>query len=135
MGIQTNALLVISIPLLGSLLIPLLGWAGLKKATGPLTVILIGAANILTWPLLLPVLHGGMWHWSYGLYRWISLSLTVDALAVFMAFTASLIATLIAIYSLGYIEHTDDEPEYYFIVTLFLGAMMGLVFSTNLIFL
>ena len=52
-----------------------------------------------------------------------------------MAFASSLIATLIAIYSLGYIEHTDDEPEYYFIVTLFLGAMMGLVFSDNLIFL
>ena len=52
-----------------------------------------------------------------------------------MAFTASLIATLIAIYSLGYIEHGEDEPEYYFVVTLFLGAMMGLVFSSNLLFL
>jgi len=135
MDIQSIALRIILVPLLGSLLIPVLGWFKLRKATGYLAVLLIGAANVMTWSLLGPALSGKTGAWSLPLYDGINFSLTIDALAVFMAFASSLIATLIAIYSLGYIEHTDDEPEYYFIVTLFLGAMMGLVFSNNIIFL
>jgi NADH:ubiquinone oxidoreductase subunit 5 (subunit L)/multisubunit Na+/H+ antiporter MnhA subunit len=88
----------------------------------------------LTWSLLPQALHGAPVRWSLPILPPIlSLSLTVDALAVFMALTSSLIATLIAVYSLGYIAHDENEPEYYFVVTLFLGAMMGLVFSTHLI--
>jgi NADH:ubiquinone oxidoreductase subunit 5 (subunit L)/multisubunit Na+/H+ antiporter MnhA subunit len=135
MDMQTTVLLVIGVPLLGSLLIPLLGWFKLPKVTGYVCVALIGAAHVLSWTLLGPALGGITTHWSKPLYEWASFSLTFDALAAFMAFTASLIATLIAIYSLGYIEHGEDEPEYYFVVTLFLGAMMGLVFSSNLLFL
>jgi len=135
MDIETLVLRIIFIPLLGSLLIPVLGWIGRKKATGYLAVALIGTAHVLTWFLLGSALSGRTLQWSFSLYKMVNFSLTFDALSAFMAFTSSLIATLIAVYSLGYIEHDDDEPEYYFIVTLFLGAMMGLVFSTNLIFL
>ena len=137
MDLQTTALAIIAIPLLGSLLIPILGWlrqgeAHRLRGRGPhrhrpradLDAAGPGASA------------GTVTSCQIPFYRaWCNLSLTIDALAVFMAFTASLIATLIAIYSLGYIEHDEHEPEYYFIVTLFLGAMMGLVFSTNLIFL
>jgi NADH:ubiquinone oxidoreductase subunit 5 (subunit L)/multisubunit Na+/H+ antiporter MnhA subunit len=132
---ESQALSVILVPLLGSLLIPLMSWTGLRKATGWLAVLLIGSAHVLTWPLLSPALSGRVGALSFPLYHGIAFSLNIDALAVFMAFTASLIATLIAVYSLGYIEHTEHEPEYYFIVTMFVGAMMGLVFSRNLIFL
>lgn len=135
MDYQTVVFPIILVPLLGSLLIPVLGWLGRKKETGYLAVLLIGATHVLTWPLLGPALQGQTWHTSFTLFGGVNLSLVMDALAVFMCFTSSLIATLIAIYSLGYIEHTSDEPEYYFIVTLFVGAMMGLVFSSNLIFL
>jgi NADH:ubiquinone oxidoreductase subunit 5 (subunit L)/multisubunit Na+/H+ antiporter MnhA subunit len=135
MGIDSQALRVILVPLLGSLLIPILGWTGLKKATGWLAVFIIGGTHLLTWPLLGPAISGRVGEMSIPLYGAIAFTINIDALAVFMAFTASLLATLIAIYSLGYIEHTDHEPEYYFIVTMFVGAMMGLVFSRNLIFL
>jgi len=37
------------------------------------------------------------------------------------------------LYSIGYISHYEHRDEYYFMVVLFLGAMMGLVFSRNLI--
>jgi len=135
MGIESQALAVILVPLLGSLLIPMVGWSGQRRTTGWLAVLLIGCTHLLTWPLLGPALSGQVGGMTFPLYRWIEFSLTVDALAVFMAFTASLIATLIAVYSLGYIERSEHEPEYYFIVTLFVGAMMGLVFSRNLVFL
>ena len=133
---QTTVLAIIGLPLLGSFLIPLLGWTGRSRLTGYVAVALIGAANVLTWTLLGQAQGGVPLTWHIPIYApMVSLSLTLDALSVFMAFASSLLATLIAIYSLGYIEHTEHESEYYFIVTLFLGAMMGLVFSTNIIFL
>jgi len=136
MDYPLRVMTIIAIPLLGSLLIPLLGWMGRKKETGYLAVLLLAATHILTWWLVGPALSGLKVFHSIPLYKhMIQFSLNVDALAVFMAFAASLIATLIGIYSLGYIEHDEHEPEYYFIVTLFVGAMMGLVFSTNLVFM
>ena len=139
MDYQAQAMKIIAVPLLGSLLIPVLGWMGRKKLTGYLAVALIATTNIMTWKLIGPGLRGENSHHLYPLFQGLGITLNfglnIDALAIFMAFTASLIATLIAIYSLGYIEHEEHEPEYYFIVTLFVGGMMGLVFSTNLIFL
>jgi NADH:ubiquinone oxidoreductase subunit 5 (subunit L)/multisubunit Na+/H+ antiporter MnhA subunit len=139
MDYQAQVMKIIAVPLLGSLLIPILGWMGRKKLTGYLAVLLIATANILTWSLLGPGLDGLKTFTIYPLFHGLGVSinfgLNVDALSIFMSFTATLIATLIAIYSLGYIEHEEHEPEYYFIVTLFVGAMMGLVFSTSLIFL
>ncbi len=136
MDVQSTALAIVAVPLLGSLLIPVVGWLGRGRLTGYLAVALIGAAHLMTWTLLPGALAEQVTSFRIPFYGdLVNLSLTVDALAAFMAFTSSLIATLIAVYSLGYIEHSDHEPEYYFIVTLFLGAMMGLVFSTNLIFL
>ncbi len=41
MGIESQALAVILVPLLGSLLIPLAGWARQRKATGWLAVLMI----------------------------------------------------------------------------------------------
>jgi NADH:ubiquinone oxidoreductase subunit 5 (subunit L)/multisubunit Na+/H+ antiporter MnhA subunit len=141
MDYQAQVMKIIAVPLLGSLLIPVLGWLGRKKLTGYLAVALIATTNILTWKLLGPGLLGEKSFAIYPLFQSLGLGisinfgLNIDALAIFMAFTASLLATLIAIYSLGYIEHEEHEPEYYFIVTLFVGAMMGLVFSTSLLFM
>jgi len=58
-----------------------------------------------------------------------------DKLAVFMALVSSLVGAIIVLYSFGYINHYENQNEYYFMVVLFLGSMMGLVFSANLILL
>ena len=52
-----------------------------------------------------------------------------------MAAVSSFIGFLIVVYSLGYIRHEENQSEYYLMVVLFIGSMMGLVFSGNLIFL
>jgi len=61
--------------------------------------------------------------------------LTADLLSVFMAVTSSFIGAIIVLYSIGYISHYKNQNEYYLMVVLFLGSMMGLVFSANLIVL
>ncbi|MFA5338463.1 MAG: proton-conducting transporter membrane subunit, partial [Candidatus Omnitrophota bacterium] len=63
----------------------------------------------------------------------LNFSFTADALAVFMAAASSLISSIIVFYSFGYISHYEHQTEYYSMVTLFLGSMMGLIFSSNLI--
>lgn len=59
----------------------------------------------------------------------------VDRLAVFMAVVSLGVGLIIVFYSFGYIAHYEWRNEYYLMVVLFLGSMMGLVFSANLIFI
>ncbi|MDD5439285.1 MAG: NADH-quinone oxidoreductase subunit L [Candidatus Omnitrophica bacterium] len=61
--------------------------------------------------------------------------LCADRLAVFMAIVSSSVGAVVIVYSFGYISHYRHQDEYYFMVVLFLGAMMGIIFSGNLIFL
>lgn len=56
-----------------------------------------------------------------------------DRLAVFMAFVSSLVGAVIVLYSFGYISHYEHRDEYYLMVVLFLGSMMGLIFARNLL--
>lgn len=57
----------------------------------------------------------------------------VDSYAIIMALTSTIVGLLIVIYSFGYMEYYERQKEYYFYVTLFIGAMLGLIFSGNLI--
>jgi NADH:ubiquinone oxidoreductase subunit 5 (subunit L)/multisubunit Na+/H+ antiporter MnhA subunit len=61
------------------------------------------------------------------------LNFVVDGLGVYVAVMSALIGLLIVIYSVGYMEEYSHLGEYYFLVVLFLGAMMGLVLSANLL--
>jgi NADH:ubiquinone oxidoreductase subunit 5 (subunit L)/multisubunit Na+/H+ antiporter MnhA subunit len=63
------------------------------------------------------------------------MAFTADALAVFMAVVSSFIGLIIVMYSFGYISHYDNRNEYYTMVVLFLGSMMGIVYSANLVFI
>jgi NADH:ubiquinone oxidoreductase subunit 5 (subunit L)/multisubunit Na+/H+ antiporter MnhA subunit len=65
----------------------------------------------------------------------LAMALRADVLAVFMAVVSSGISLIIVLYSWSYISHYDHQNEYYMMVVLFLGAMMGLVFSSHLILL
>ena len=47
----------------------------------------------------------------------------------------SILGLIIVFYSFGYIHHQANQNEYYLMVVLFLGSMVGLVYSQNLIYL
>jgi NADH:ubiquinone oxidoreductase subunit 5 (subunit L)/multisubunit Na+/H+ antiporter MnhA subunit len=57
----------------------------------------------------------------------------IDGLGVYVAIMSALIGLLIVVYSVGYMKAYSHLGEYYFLVVLFLGAMMGLVLSGNLL--
>lgn len=117
-------------PLLGSLLLPLIGrWSERIRNGLALIFVLVTLIMAIT---LIPAVTAGLT---------ISVQLAgftlfyADTLAVFMAFASSLVGAIIVLYSFGYISHYPWRNEYYFMVVLFLGAMMGLIFARNLLIL
>lgn len=64
------------------------------------------------------------------------LVLRADALAVFMAVVSSFVSVAILFYSMDYMSHYKENlTEYYTMVVLFLGSMMGLVFTSSLLWM
>ena len=129
---QAALLVCVLTPLLGAFLLPLIGRRAPKVRN--LFSLLFVLASLVCSASLLPAVLGG----DKPLVRWalplgLSLGFQADALAVFMAVTSSLVASVILIYSFGYIRDYDNQNEYYLMAVLFLGAMMGLVYSTSLI--
>ncbi|MFQ3675765.1 MAG: NADH-quinone oxidoreductase subunit L [Endomicrobiia bacterium] len=57
----------------------------------------------------------------------------VDSYSLIVAITSSLVGFLIVLYSFGYMKGCERQDEYYFFVTLFIGSMLGLVFSADLV--
>ncbi len=65
----------------------------------------------------------------------ISLEFYIDGISLMIALLASGIGILVFLYSKPYMEHEDRKRKYYAVLTAFMGSMIGLVFSSNLILL
>ncbi len=122
---------VILVPLIGAFLVGLVP-ARFKPA---LALTILGIALLASVYALSGVLANK--ELSSRIYsgEWISLSFIADGLAVFMAFVSLLVSFLICVYSLEYMKEYKDRGDFYFWTVLFIGAMMGLVFSGNLLLL
>ncbi|MDO4733303.1 MAG: NADH-quinone oxidoreductase subunit L [Bacillota bacterium] len=127
-------LICIAVPLLGSFLMPLFG--RINAALRNIMALVFVLFALVASGLMLPgVIQDAPLSIQMDLPLGFSFGFLADGLAVFMALTASLVAAIIVFYSFGYMEHYENQNEYYMMVVLFIGAMMGLVYSTNLIFI
>ena len=132
--LEKYLLTVVFVPLAGACLLPLVG-----KISKNLRNIMALACAVV--PLVFSCLLAAVaWKGqtiliAKNLPLGFNFTFSADGLAVFMAIVSSLISAIIILYSFGYISHYQNQNEYYFLVVLFLGSMMGLVFSANLIFL
>ena len=67
----------------------------------------------------------------------------VDRLSIIMILIIGIIGSLITVYALGYMKdfqhHHSDQPDrrpwFFFVMFIFLGAMVGLVTSNNMIWM
>ncbi|MFA5042748.1 MAG: NADH-quinone oxidoreductase subunit L [Kiritimatiellia bacterium] len=130
MNLEGILSLAVLAPLLGSLFLPLVGrWS--ERARNGLSLVFVLIALGMAAALIPAVTAGAT----------VSVQLAgftlfyADSLAVFMAIVSSLVGAVIVLYSFGYISHYPWRNEYYFMVVIFLGAMMGLIFSRNLLIL
>lgn len=133
-SMQATLLVCIFTPLIGACLLPLIGQRA-PRVRNLFSLLFVLASFLCSASLLPAVLSGSKPLIRLALPLGLSLGFQADALSVFMAMTASLVACVILIYSFGYIKDYDNQNEYYFMAVLFLGAMMGLVYSTSLILL
>lgn len=131
-----EALLLIAIlaPILGSVLLVPAGMLSLRLRN-VLSLVFVGTALAASAALVPAAFGGQAVRVFHALPLGLNFSFTADALAVFMAIVSSLISLIIVLYSTDYIKPYPNANEYYFLVTLFLGSMMGLVYASNLILL
>ena len=134
MNIETITLLTVFVPIIGALTIPLASL--ISKSARSAWSVLVGGVTALLPLFLLPAAFGGgetiiRKEFILGL----DFILIIDPLSIFVSIVSSFVGFLIILYSLGYIHHEENQNEYYLMVVLFIGAMMGLVYSGNLIFI
>jgi proton-translocating NADH-quinone oxidoreductase chain N len=134
MNNEMMLLLTVFVPIAGSFFLPVAGWMS-KGLRNILALCCVLTSLLLSFVMLPQVLAGQVIKIFWSMPLGFNFVLTADCLAVFMAITSSLIGAIIVFYSWGYISHYENQNEYYFMVVLFLGSMMGIVFSANLIFL
>lgn len=134
MVLSAMLLLIVLVPLAGACFLPLADRVStrLRNALAFLFVILPMGFLAALLPAALsespPNLHVAL---PLGL----SFGLLADGLAVFMALVSSFLGLVIVVYSYGYVGHADNQNEYYLMVVMFIGAMMGITLTTDLVFL
>ena len=131
---NTILLAIVFVPVIGAFLLPIIGGKSIRvRNLFALALVLVSLAGSA---ILIPqVLAGNKITIAKQFPLGFNFVLTADMLAVFMALVSSLVGAIIVLYSFGYISHYPNQNEYYLMVVLFLGSMMGIVFSANLVFL
>jgi NADH:ubiquinone oxidoreductase subunit 5 (subunit L)/multisubunit Na+/H+ antiporter MnhA subunit len=128
------AIATFSVPMLGSFfeLIADRVSAALRNV---LAVVLTSATFLCSLALIPLAANSPSISFSPKIVPGLHFTFVIDGLGVFVAVTSSFVGLLIVLYSLSYMKDYDHLGEYYFLVILFLGAMMGLVLSANLLLL
>ncbi|MFH0790059.1 MAG: NADH-quinone oxidoreductase subunit L [Candidatus Omnitrophota bacterium] len=121
----------IFLPLIGAFSIPFVS----KRYKSKVAVWILGATFIFSLVTVFALFKNKQLFFSGYFTDWFSFSFLGDGLGVFMAVVSSFVGFLIAVYSLEYMKHYSETGPFYFWMVLFMGAMMGLVFSNNIMLL
>ncbi len=122
-----------AIPLIGAALVPavslvsgrLRGWFAVGASGAAMAAALYGAYTFSA-----PGTEGfSLWFPTLS----VTLQVKVDQLSVLVGAFVSFVSFLVVVYSLGYMKDEPGQTRYYSLILLFIGSMMGLVMSGNLI--
>lgn len=131
-------LAIVFVPLLGSFILPLMGKISVRLRNA-LALVFAATPLILAAAELPSIINGQALSLIVKPFKVLTLDLSFgflgDGLAFFMVMVSSLVGAIIVLYSYGYMSHYKNQNEYYLMVVLFIGAMMGIVLSTNLVFI
>ncbi len=127
-------------PLLGALVAGLLGRQIGDKASQAVTILCMIVAAICGTASFLPFFGGEGQPGTVSLGTWIQVenfhiewALRYDTLSAVMVAMVTFIATLIHIYSVGYMSHDATIPRFFSYLSLFTFAMLMLVTADNLV--
>jgi NADH-quinone oxidoreductase subunit L len=127
-------------PLLGSLIAGLFGRQIGDKASQAVTILLMVIAACCGTASFLPFVQGTAEPGVLSLGTWMDVdgfgvewALRYDTLSAMMVAMVTFIATLIHIYSVGYMSHDATIPRFFSYLSLFTFAMLMLVTADNLV--
>ncbi|AIY06696.1 monovalent cation/H+ antiporter [Planococcus sp. PAMC 21323] len=130
-------ILAILIPFVFTALIPLihnrvgsihLGWLVLIVPIALFSMFVIQIPAIANGDTLIQTVH---WIPSIG----INFTVYLDGLSLIMALLITGMGALVVLYSIYYLSPSDSFPHFYAYLLLFMGAMLGIVLSDNLLVL
>ncbi len=127
------------IPMAGALLMPLIAKAGHKVRDYAAVLFALGA--VVAAASLLPGLWAEHATLDIQVATWITypngnplmLGVLIDPLSIMIANVVAFIAFLIVVYSVGYMHGDEHLTRYWFFFLFFIGSMLLLVLSDNLI--
>lgn len=136
MGIPASVLIPVALfaPFVASAAVPLVSrWAGRRWAGVSSTAVALGLAASLA--SLVPRVMAGevpsvTWRWVPSLG--VELALVLDGFSLFFALVVTGMGTLILLYASAYLGPTEDAGRFFAYMLAFMGAMLGVVLSTNL---
>lgn len=146
MNNQLIILLIPLLPLLGFVLLGLLGKNYFKKSAGIIATMLLLASAILS------IIVAGQYFFDYGKavdvyqklvpleFQWlfftnqlsINIGVLLDPISVIMLVVVTFISLMVHIFSLGYMKGETRYATYYAYLGLFTFSMLGLVVAPNL---
>jgi proton-translocating NADH-quinone oxidoreductase chain L len=122
------------LPLVSSLFVPLIAKYSARARNYFVVVIASVTAGLSL--LLVPGVFYGSGQATGTSVAWIAginAGVLIDSLSVLFTVLVSFFGLIIAIYSLGYMAGEEGLTRYYFFLMLFIGSMIGLVISDNLL--
>jgi NADH-quinone oxidoreductase subunit L len=131
---EFSAWFVWVIPLIASCFVPLIGKYS-EKARNYFVIVIAAISGILALSLV-----PGVWTNPTATYYqvpWLTGGITagvyVDPLSVLFACLVAFFGLVIAVYSQGYMKGEEGLTRYYYLLLLFIGSMIGLVISDNML--
>ena len=135
MEIVSSAWVVLFAPLFAAFAILLIGQRWKKIASG-LAITAAAIAMILSWGIFLAKPDGVSeripWISMPGVLE-IAIGLRLDGLSSLMLVLVTTVATIVFIYSIGYMEHEEGWWRYFAGLSLFLFSMLGIVLADNFV--
>src|SRR5512144_1871394 len=129
--IETLALLAIGLPWAGAVAVRLIG--DRKPAAQHAAAVVFALAGAVASVAMIPLrTDANVLDLPLG-SAFGHLTFLPDGLAVFLAVVATVIGSLAVIFSVGYMKGERQLGRYYFYVLFFIGSMVGLVLSSNLL--
>ena len=130
MNVECLLFYLVAVPFFGSLLLPVLG--RIDERLRNIAALVLMLFSLAMSCAILPAIASDQ-NVAFNLGG-VTL-FYADKLAIFMALVSQSVGSIIIIYSFGYIKNYEHRNEYYFMVVLFLASMMGLVFSSSLLWI
>jgi NADH-quinone oxidoreductase subunit L len=129
-----SAWLVWIFPLIASLFVPLIGKYSEKARNG--YAVIVAAITAVLAISLIPSVWNGDGVAITSTFPWIpeiSAGVYIDPLSVLFTCLIAFFALIISIYSIGYMKGESGLTRYYYLILLFIGSMIGLVLSDNML--